>query len=1184
MILKNGFCDENRRCRSKNLIFATCFFVTSLYCYSPVRASTVNEGQRLNELSSPSTPLSVVMPPSGPIDETMVTCNVEDLEEANDSQLYTILHDLKQTAFFRMFRVDLSHKCPLSSWRSAGSHEEEDFECPSAKKDNLDLDAEPLCTVQPEQPDSQAFPAFLASNALFSLSKEGFQSKEQRETYTWQHHSDEVEAEEDFTAFLNTPADCDQDKVRLPEDFWLDLCTRVRNEDPLVINLLLNPERNTGYNGTHIWKSIYEENCYTVSPKYKDSCLEERFLYRLISGLHASTTISIAKNYYPPSKRKGRTDWEPNPAYFMEKFTSHPDYIRNLHFSYVVLLRALTKASEFLYNYDIRTGDVLEDETATVLLKRLLGSAILKSCASVFSAFDESLMFSSVDELNNDFSLQYSFKDVFFNISSILDCVQCQQCKLHGKLTMLGYGTSLKILFSPANSDFSRILTGNEIVALINTLAKFSESIRHVRELTHLYLLSEQQQQQPWSPAPSPKVQEPETNSLPKPSLPSPAASKLPTPSGAVEGVILSSATLDVAVGAIASLARQGLITSDREAELIQMALSRNPELLILARHYAALDPKKFLKLSQYITNTAVREKPDAIIVGSGLAGMAAALNILDRGGHVILIEKEHLLGGNSNKASSGINACCPDNDGLGSDSIEIFRNDTIRSAGSSVRLDLIDVLVRNSASAVTWLRDRVGVDLSLKAQLGGHSAKRTHRPSNGMAGAEIIYGMQKAVKAYQASGQVTILTDSKVTKLLQKDGRVIGVQYFSMVEGEGSDKSLYSDNVILATGGFAADRSPGSYLSHYRPELLKMPTTAGSFSTGDGISLATLLGAGTVDMDKVQIHPTGWVDPSNPNKSTKILAAELMRGVGGILINSNGDRFCNELGTRAYVTEKMLSHDPHYAKTKTWKVESPIPTFFLVLSSSAAADGKKHVDLYAHKGLMTKLEGVAALAEWMRIPELTIVTTLKKYQNASKSGSDEFGKTAFQGVPANDLKSEVFYAGIVTPVLHYCMGGVTINTAGNVLDEEGKIIPGLYAAGEVTGGVHGVNRLGGNSLLECTVFGTLVGQSIPIQVKQKTYSEIREEQPDESSSSSELRTVSLTELSEHNKPDDCWVAIHGIVYDLTSFAEEHPAGPESIHALAGKDGSKAFAAVHNEGILDEVHEDIVGRLANESS
>jgi succinate dehydrogenase/fumarate reductase flavoprotein subunit/predicted heme/steroid binding protein len=345
---------------------------------------------------------------------------------------------------------------------------------------------------------------------------------------------------------------------------------------------------------------------------------------------------------------------------------------------------------------------------------------------------------------------------------------------------------------------------------------------------------------------------------------------------------------------------------------------------------------------------------------------------------------------------------------------------------------------------------------------------------------------------------------------------------------------------------------------------------------------MAKALGAGMVDMDKVQLHPTGWVDPSDPDNKSKVLAAELMRGVGGILINQDGERFCDELGTRSYVTRKMLSHDKAFVESGgKWDINSPVPRFFLVLSSSAAASGKKHVDLYTHKKLMARVDGVAELAKFMGMTKAKVVGTLQKYQKEAGSGKDKFGKTTFSGIPDKQLETEVFYVGIVTPVLHYCMGGITIDRDGSVLDQEGNIIPGLHAAGEVTGGVHGVNRLGGNSLLECTVYGTIVGEKIPIQSSYTPQPTIVASSATTTTPTPELRIVPRSELQQHNTEGDCWVAIHGTVYDMTLFALEHPAGPESIYALAGKDGSEAFDAVHSMQVLDEVKEDRIGRLVD---
>lgn len=151
------------------------------------------------------------------------------------------------------------------------------------------------------------------------------------------------------------------------------------------------------------------------------------------------------------------------------------------------------------------------------------------------------------------------------------------------------------------------------------------------------------------------------------------------------------------------------------------------------------------------------------------------------------------------------------------------------------------------------------------------------------------------------------------------------------------------------------------------------------------------------------------------------------------------------------------------------------------------------------------------------------------------------------------------------------------IDAVGNVLTEDGGIILGLHAAGEVVGGVHGANRLGGNSLLECTVFGTIVGQKIPVKASKRSAK--IPAAPHALNEKLEMRSVSYAELETHNTPEDCWVALHGTVYDLTEFAEEHPSGPGSIYNLAGKDGTEAFAIVHNERMLADFTEDRIGNL-----
>ncbi len=274
-----------------------------------------------------------------------------------------------------------------------------------------------------------------------------------------------------------------------------------------------------------------------------------------------------------------------------------------------------------------------------------------------------------------------------------------------------------------------------------------------------------------------------------------------------------------------------------------------------------------------------------------------------------------------------------------------------------------------------------------------------------------------------------------------------------------------------------------------------------------------------------------------------------------------------------------MLSHDSYYRSEKKWNRAHEIPTFSLILSSSAVVDGKKHVDHYTHKGLLTRLEGLKALADWMKQDPDNLKRTLLQYRTDADNGSDQWGKTSFQGKPIKDVDNEIFYAGTVTPVLHYCMGGITIDPEGNVLDENKQPILGLHAAGEVTGGVHGNNRLGGNSLLECTVYGTIVGKKIPVQKSKVTPKRIIPSPI----SSKPLEEIPHSTLAEHSTEEDCWVAIHGQVYDLTSFAEEHPAGAESIFKLCGLDGTEAFQSVHNKNMMDDFKEDKVGMYTGQN-
>merc|ERR1712157_150107 len=323
--------------------------------------------------------------------------------------------------------------------------------------------------------------------------------------------------------------------------------------------------------------------------------------------------------------------------------------------------------------------------------------------------------------------------------------------------------------------------------------------------------------------------------------------------------------------------------------------------------------------------------------------------------------------------------------------------------------------------------------------------------------------------------------TKAKVTELITNNSMVVGCKY-----EKSGEVSKEFGCVILCSGGFGADFSQDSLLAKYRPDLLHLPTTNGEHCTGDGIKLAEAIGAKSIDLEWVQVHPTGLVKPDDPDAKIKFLAAEALRGVGGLVFDANGKRFANELGRRDYVTGEM------------WKNKPP---FRLVLNKAASDEIMWHCKHYTGRGVMKFYETGAKLAEDMGVPLQTLVDETEKHYQAAKktekdpdggswpaypsgktwdepSGKTGSGKKFFHNIiPGSQVATEPFYVAIITPVIHYCMGGLEIDCDSAVYGQDG-IIPGLYAAGEVAGGVHGNNRLGGNSLLDCVVFGRVAAQA----------------------------------------------------------------------------------------------------------
>merc|ERR1719271_746119 len=294
------------------------------------------------------------------------------------------------------------------------------------------------------------------------------------------------------------------------------------------------------------------------------------------------------------------------------------------------------------------------------------------------------------------------------------------------------------------------------------------------------------------------------------------------------------------------------------------------------------------------------------------------------------------------------------------------------------------------------------------------------------------------------------IITKAKATKFLtNKAGSVVGCTY-----EKGGVEFQEHGPVIICTGGFGADFTANSLLAQYRPDLMHLPTTNGEHCTGDGIKMGQAVGGKSIDLEWVQVHPTSLVKPDEPDAKIKFLAAEALRGVGGVVIDANGKRFANELGRRDYVTGEM------------WKSKPP---FRLCLNKAASDEIIWHCKHYTGRGVMKFYANGAELAKDMNVPLSVLEATHEAHYQAAKkteqdpeggpwpayptgkswdepSGKTGSGKKFYHNViQGSAVAAEPFYVAIITPVIHYCMGGLEIDTEGAVIGSTGRPIKGLY-------------------------------------------------------------------------------------------------------------------------------------------
>ena len=435
----------------------------------------------------------------------------------------------------------------------------------------------------------------------------------------------------------------------------------------------------------------------------------------------------------------------------------------------------------------------------------------------------------------------------------------------------------------------------------------------------------------------------------------------------------------------------------------------------------------------------------DVVIIGAGGAGMTAAINTAQAGKDVILLEKMPYAGGNTTKATGGMNAAethYQAEQGI-DDSVEQFVEDTMEGGHNINDKDLVTTLAENSAEAIDWL-DSIGAPLPKVSFSGGATNARIHAPEDGSGvGAYLVTSLLKKMDELD----INVMYDTKATSLISKDGTVTGVK----AESRDTEYTINAKAVILATGGFGNNED---MIVQYRKDLKGTVTTSAPGITGDGIVMAEDVGAGLVDIEQIQLHPT-------VEQKTSMLITESVRGDGAILVNQDGKRFTDELLTRDVVSAAELEQPGSYA---------------YIIFDQRLRDGLKAIEKYVSTGITVQGDTIEELAEKIDVDPATLAETLKNWnQYVADQNDPDFGRTTGMD---HDLSQAPYYAIKIAPGIHHTMGGVHIDTDARVIDKDGNPIPGLFAAGEVVGGVHGGNRLGGNAVADVVVFGKIASES----------------------------------------------------------------------------------------------------------
>ena len=458
----------------------------------------------------------------------------------------------------------------------------------------------------------------------------------------------------------------------------------------------------------------------------------------------------------------------------------------------------------------------------------------------------------------------------------------------------------------------------------------------------------------------------------------------------------------------------------------------------------------------------AARELPktsnyDVVVIGAGGAGFSAAITARNAGANVVLLEKMPAVGGNSLISGAEMNVAknwVQPKLGINDDSPELHAQDTFKGGDGKGDMKVINVMTHEALDAAKWCRDYLGVRFEDDNLFffGGHSRKRALIPV-GHTGTEFIAKFQ--AKADELG--IPVITNMKAEELIKnKDGRVVGVK----ATMDGSEYTFNAKGgVVLATGGFGANPE---MVKKYNPKIdERFKTTDAPGSTGEALYMAERAGAELVNMGYIQTYPI-----CDPLSGAIELIADA-RFDGAIMLNQEGKRFVEELQRRDVLSEAILNQTGRYCWV-LWndKIGS--------ISNTVKAHANEY-EAFTKQGIMTTCDDLKCIADFTKIPFDQLQKTVKRVSDMAGKGNDkDFNHRA----GLMDMQQGKYYVIKAVPSTHHTMGGVRINEKAEALTAEGKVIPGLWAAGEVTGVTHGTNRLGGNAYTDIIVFGRIAGEA----------------------------------------------------------------------------------------------------------